>query len=206
MFMSFLNAVPLPILVLLGFAIFGLYDYFKKLYTWDKKIEMFCNYKEKLVEFHNNVIENDHIDIELRRYLLENALKIKLDSIILMRIDHPRWRISTELIGIINDIVSVEYNFTETCRNFESMLTQNIGAFKNKYQETRSQIISPVSLVKNGAFLILKIIPIVNRMPTNIKNLFIKIFLFISVIETLLSLFNQKLLIEQIIEWISSNL
>ena len=83
------------------------------------------------------------------------------------------------------------------------MLTQNIGAFKDIYQKTRSQIISPVSLVKNGVFLILNIIPIVNLMPTNLKNLLIKIFLFISAIETLLSLFSQKLLIEQIIEWIS---
>ena len=50
--MSFLNALPLPVLVLLGFAILGFYDYLKKLYTWGTKIELFSNYREKLAIFH----------------------------------------------------------------------------------------------------------------------------------------------------------
>lgn len=99
--MSFLNALPLPILVLLGFAILGLYDCLKKLYTWHEKIEMFCNYREKLVEFHNNFMENNNIDLELRGYLLENALKINLDSIIHIRTNHPMWGISTGIMNLI---------------------------------------------------------------------------------------------------------
>lgn len=202
--MSFLNLVPLPILVLLGFAVLGFCDCLKKLHTWGSKIEMFSDYRERLVEFHNNVKESKDFNPELSDYLLENALKINLDSIIRIRKNHPMLGISTGIMNEINDIVTLKcYNFTEDCRDFDNMLVQNIGAFKNKHQETQSKIINPIHLVKNGVFFIFNNIPIVNLIPTNLKNLLIKIFLFISAIETLLSLFSQKLLIEQIIERIS---
>lgn len=211
--MSFLNALPLPVLILLGFALLGFYDCLKKLYTYRTKINMFSDYRGVLAEFHNKVREDRGIDLELSDYLLENALKINKDSIIHIRtsdpvIGDPITGISTGVINVINDIVTLRcYDFTGTCKNLENVLTQNIGAFKDRHQKTRSQIINPVSLVKNGVFLILNRIPIVNLIPTNLKNLLIKIFLFISAIETLLSLFSQKSLllsiIRQITEWIS---
>ena len=205
--MSFLNALPLPVLVLLGFAILGFYDYLKKLYTWGTKIELFSNYREKLAIFHNNTINNEVINRELSDYLLENALKIKLDSIIQIRIDHPMWRVSTGMMTLINDIVTGDYyNFTETCRNFENMLTQNIGAFKNQLQETRSKIINPIRLIKNGVFLIFDIIPIVNLFPKKIKGFLYNLFWGISIVETLLSLFTQMSIIRQIITWISQSI
>ena len=208
MFMSFLNSILFPILVLLGFAILGFCDCLKKLYTWGSKIEMFSDYRERLVEFHNNVKEGKDFNHELSYYLLENALKINLDSIIHIRKNHPMLGISTGIMNEINDIVTLKcYNFTEACQDFDNMLIQNIGAFKKAHQETRSKIINPIHLVKNGVFLIFNSIPIVNLIPTNLKNLLIKIFLFISVVETLLSLFAQKSLllsiIRQITEWIS---
>ena len=165
---------------------------------------MFSNYRMALVEFHNNFTEGKDIDLESRSYLLENALKINLDSIIHIRKNHPMWGLSTGIMDEINDIVTFKcYDFTRTCQDFDNMLVQNIGAFKDIYQETRSQIINPISLVKNGISLIFDIIPILNLIPTNLKKLLINIFLLISAVETLLSLFSQKLLIEQIIEWIS---
>ena len=204
MFMSFLNSVPLPILVLLGFAILGFCDCLKKLYTWRSKIEMFSNYKERLVEFHNKVGEGKGIDSELSTYLLENSLKINSDSIIYIRTSDPVRGISTGFVHDINDIVTLNcYDFTETCQNFVNLLIQNIGAFKDIYQKVRSKTFNPIYLVKNGVSFIFNSIPIVNLMPTNLKNILIKIFLFLSVIEILLSLFSKKLLIEQIIEWIS---
>ena len=89
----FWNALPLPVLVLLGFAVLGLCDCLKKLYTWQAKIEMFSNYRDKLARFHNTAINDGVIDRELGDYLLENALKITSDSIVYIRIDHPMWRV-----------------------------------------------------------------------------------------------------------------
>ena len=169
---------------------------------------MFSDYRGVLAGFHNNVREGRGIDLELRDYLLENALKINLDSIIHIRIDHPMWRVSTGMLTLINEIVTGDcYNFTETCQNFDTMLVQNIGAFKNHFQETRSQIINPISLVKNGVFLIFDIIPIVNLIPTRIKGFLFSLFAFISIVETLLSFLSQKSLlfsiIGQITAWVS---
>ena len=206
--MSFLNSIPLPILVLLGFAVLGFCDCLKKLYTWSKKIDVFSNYRERLVAFHNNVRENNDFDSELSDYLLENALKINLNSIIRMNQNRQMLGISTGMMNIINDIVTRDcYDFTETCRNFHNVLTQNIGFFKDKFQETRSKIINPIYLVKNGVSLIFNRIPIVNRLSIKFKDFFLNLFVLISVVETLLSLFSQKSLIQSIIrqitEWIS---
>ena len=203
MFMSFFNALPLSILILLGLAVLGLYDCLKKLYTWHAKTKMFINYRKGLAKFHNNAIENEVFDRELSDYLLENSFKINLDSIIKIRIDHPRWGISTGMMTLISDIVTGDcYNFTETCQSFENMLTQNIGVFKNQFQETRSKIIDPIHLVKNGVCLIFDRIPIVNLIPTKIKNFLYTLFIGISIVETLLSLFAQKSLLESIIQQI----
>ena len=131
MFMSFLNSVPLPIFVLLVFAILGFCDCLKKLYTSGSKIEMFTDYKGRLVIFHNNAVQNNNIDHELGDYLLENAMKIYLDSLIKIKIDHPRWGVSTGMIDLISEIVTGDcYNFTETCQKIENMLTLNIGYLK----------------------------------------------------------------------------
>ena len=204
MFMSFLNALPLPVLVLLGFAVLGLCDYLKKLHTLRAKIKMFSNYRNVLVKFHNNVEEGKGIDPELSDYLLENSMRIDLDSVVKMEIRYPISGILTGFVHNINDIVTGKcHDFTGTCHGIVNALSQSIGYFKDVFQKTRSKIINPIYLPKNGVSLIFNSIPIVNLMPTNLKNILIKIFLFISVVETLLSLFSQKLLIEQIIEWIS---
>ena len=47
---------------------------------------MFSNYREVLVEFHNNAMAGKDIDPKLNHYLLENALKITLDRIYSERI------------------------------------------------------------------------------------------------------------------------
>ena len=201
--MSFFNSIPLPILVLLGFAVLGFHNYLKKLHTWIAKINMFSNYRSVLVEFHNNVMEGADINPELSDYLLENAPKINLDSIIHISTRDPL-SISTGAVPVINDIVTFQcYDFTATCQDFQNILTQNIGFFKDQGQVIRSKIINPIHLVKNGVSLIFNSIPFVNLIPTNFKNLLIKIFLFISVVETLLSLFTQMSIIRQFIAWIS---
>ena len=68
---------------------------------------MFSNYREKLAEFHNNIIENNNIDPALSDYLSENALKITSDSISKIRTIHPMFRISTGITQLINDIVTL---------------------------------------------------------------------------------------------------
>ena len=209
--MSFLNALPLPILVLLGFAILGLYDCLKKLYTWHEKIKIFSNYRERLVEFHNNVIENNNIDPELSIYLSENALKISSDSISTIRTIHPMWRISTGITHLINDIVTLNCDdFTETCQNFDNMLIQNIGAFKDVSQKVRSKTFNPIYLVKNGVSIIFNSIPIVNLVPTKIKHFLSNLFVFMSIVDTLSSLLLKKSLLlsimRQIITWISQSI
>ena len=213
MFMSFLNAVPLPILVLLGFTILGFCDFLKKLYTYKTKIDIFSDYRKVLVEFYHNFQENGDVDLELSDYLLENALRINKDSIIQIRtsdpvIGDPVTGISTGVINVINDIVTLRcYDFTGTCQNLNNVLLQNIGAFKDIFQKTQFQIINPISLVKNGVFFIFNNIPIVNLISTKLKNFLYKLFVVISIVETLLSLFSQKSLIQSIIrqitEWIS---
>ena len=204
MFMSFLNSVPLPILVLLGFAILGFCNYLKKLYTYHAKIEMFSNYRDRLVGFHNDTMAGKDIEPEVPEYLLRNAVKIFMDSIVYIKKYHPISGLTTGVIDEINDIVTLNcYDLTETCRNKSNMLTMTIGCFENISQEIRSKIFNPIALVKNGASLIFNGIPIVNLIPTKVKDFLCNLFVFISIVETLLSLFSQKLLIEQIIEWIS---
>ena len=56
---------------------------------------MFSNYRDRLVEFHNNVVERECIDTELSDYLLKNAPKISLDSIITIRQNYPMLGTST---------------------------------------------------------------------------------------------------------------
>ena len=204
MFMSFLNSVPLPIWVLLGFAILGFCDCLRELYTWVSKIEMFRDYKKTLVVFHNNAVENNNIDHELSDYLLENALKISMDSMVHYKKYHPITGLTTGFMDEINDIVSFNCDdFTETCRANINSLTMTIGFLENTAQEIRSKIFHPIHLVKNGVSVIFNNIPIVNLIPTKFKNFLCNLFVFISIVETLLSLFSQKLLIEQIIKWIS---
>lgn len=193
---------------MLGFSILGLYDCLKKLYTWRAKINMFSNYREKLVIFHNNVIEGKSIDTELSDYLSENAIKIQLDSISTITMIHPISRVSTGIVHLINDIVTRNcYDFTETCITFQNMLTQNIGIFKDVYKQTLRRTFNPIYLIKNGVSLIFNIIPIINLIPTKIKSFLSILFAAISIVETLLSLFSQKPLILTIIrkitEWIS---
>ena len=206
--MSFLNALPSPILALLGFAILGLYDCLKKLYTGQKKIEMFRDYRASLVAFHNNAVENNNIDHQLSDYLLENAMKIYMDSIVYIKKYHPISGLTTGFMDEINDIVTLNcYDFTKTCRDFQNMLTNNIGFLENTTQEIRSKIINPIHLVKNGVSVIFNNIPIVNLIPTKFKDFLSNLFAFISIIETLLSLLSQKSLILSIIgqikKWIS---
>ena len=204
MFMSFLNSVPLPIWVLLVFAILGFCDCLRELYTWVSKIEMFMNYKERLVIFHNNAVENNNFDHESGDYLLENALKIYMDSMVHYKIYHPITGLTTGFMDEINDIVTLNCDdLTKTCRENINSLTMTIGYLKNTTQEIRSKIINPIHLVKKGVSLIFNSIPIVNLIPTKFKDFLCNLFVFISIVETLLSLFSQKLLIEQIIKWIS---
>lgn len=210
MFIPFWNALPLHVWILLSLAVLGLCNYLKALYGWRAKIEMFSNYRGVLVEFHNKVKEGKGIDPELSDYLLENALKINLDSIVHIRNVQPMLGISTGIINVINDIVMLQcYNLTETCRNFDNMLIQNIGAFKEAHQKTLSKIINPISLVKNGVYLIFNIIPIVNLTPRKIKDFLSNLFAFVVIVNTLSSLFLKKELllstIRQIITWISQN-
>ena len=81
-----------------------------------------------------------------------------------------------------------------------------IGYFKDVFQKTCSKIINPIYLVKNGVSFILNSIPIVNLIPTKFKNFLSNLFVVISTVETLLSLFAQKSLllsiVKQIIVWI----
>ena len=173
---------------------------------------MFSNYRNVLVEFHNSVKEGKDIDPKLSDYLLENALKINLDSIIRIRKNHPMLGISTGIMDEINDIVTLKcYDFTETCQNFDNMLTQNIGAFKERHQKTLSKIINPISpiyFLKNGVSIILNIIPIVNLFPRKIKDFLSNLFVFMSIVNTVLSLFLKKSfllsIIRQIITWVSN--
>ena len=168
---------------------------------------MFSNYREVLVEFHNNVEGGKGVNPDLSYYLLENALKITSDSIIHIRKNHPMWGISTGIMDEINDIVTLKgYDFTGTCQDFESMLIQNIGAFKDRLQKTRSKIINPIDLIKNGVSLIFNSIPIVKLIPTKFKNFLSNLFVVISIVETLLSLFTQMSIIRQIITWISQSI
>lgn len=202
--MSFLNSVPLPIWVLLVFVILGFCDYLRELYTWGSKIEMFRDYKQRLVIFHNNAVENDNIDHESGDYLLENALKIFKNSMVHYKKYHPVTGLTTGFMDEINDIVTLNcYDLTKACRENINSLTMTIGYLKNTTQEIRSKIINPIHLVKNGVSLIFNSIPIVNLIPTKFKDFLCNLFVFISIVETLLSLFSQKLLIEQIIKWIS---
>ena len=57
--MSFLNALPLPVLALLGFAVLGLYDYLKTLHTWRAKIKMFSNYNALCYLFFSDLREKE---------------------------------------------------------------------------------------------------------------------------------------------------
>ena len=165
---------------------------------------MFTNYKERLVIFHNNAVENNNIDHESGDYLLENAVKIFMDSIVYIKKYNPISGLTTGFMDEINDIVTFNcYDFTETCRKNINSLTMTIGFLENTTQEIRSKIINPIHLVKNGVSLIFNNIPIVNLIPTKFKDFLCNLFVFISIVETLLSLFSQKPLIEQIIEWIS---
>ena len=202
--MSFLNSVPLPIWVLLVFVILGFCDYLRELYTWGSKIEMFRDYKQRLVIFHNNAVENDNIDHESGDYLLENALKIFKNSMVHYKKYHPVTGLTTGFMDEINDIVTLNCDdFTETCRANINSLTMTIGFLENTTQEIRSKIINPIHLVKKGVSVIFNNIPIVNLIPTKFKDFLCNLFVLISIVETLLSLFSQKLLIEQIIKWIS---
>ena len=210
MFMSFLNTLPLPLLILLGLAVLGFCDYLKQLYTWGKKIEMFSNYANRLVEFRDDAMADKDIDTEVCLYLLKNSVKIYMDSIIYIKKYHPITGLTTGLIDEIDDIVRLNcspHNFAERCQRIISMLIMTIGFFENISQEIRSKIFNPIEILKNGVSLIFNGIPIVNLIPTNFKDFLSNLFAFISIVETLLSLFSQKSLIlsitRQITEWIS---
>ena len=201
--MSFLNALPLPVLVLLGFAVLGLCDYLKKLHTLRAKIKLFSNYKNVLTEFHNNAVENESINPELSDYLLENSMRIDLDSVVKMEIHHPISGILTGFVHNINDIVTGKcHDFTRTCHGIVNALSQSIGYFKDVFQKTCSKIINPISLVKNGVSLIFNSIPIVNLIPTRTKDFLSNLFLFMSIIDVLSSLFIKKSLLLSIIRQI----
>ena len=208
MFMSFLNTLPSGILVLLGFAILGLCNYLKTLYTCRVKIKLFHDYRSVLAEFHNDVRDGRDVDVELTDYLLEHATEIFLDSIVYIRTHNPVSGISTGTLNMINDIVTGKcHDFTGTCKDLENMLTQNIGVFKNISKKTRSKLISPLSLVKNGVLLIFNIIPIVNLTPRKIKDFLSALFAWVSIANTLLSFLLKKpillSIVRQIRAWIS---
>ena len=90
------------------------------------------------------------------------------------------------------------------------MLIQNIGAFKDRFQKARSQIINPIYLVKNGVSFTFNIIPIVNLIPRKIKDFLSNLFVFVSIVDILSSLFIKKQLllgiIRQIVTWISQSI
>ena len=114
-------------------------------------------------------------------------------------------------MGIINDIVTLKgYDFTETCQDFDNMLIQNIGAFKDRFQKTQSKIINPIYLPKNGVSLIFNRIPIVNLTPTKFKDFLSNLLVLMTIVDTLSSLFIKKSLllsiIRQIITWISQSI
>ena len=194
--MQFLNALPLHILVLLGLALLGLCNYLKTLHALSGKIKMFSNYRNALAEFHNNAKEGKDIPTELSDYLLENAVKITLDSVVRMTTYEPILGISTGIVNTINNIVSGEcHEFTRTCKNVDNMLTNSIGAFKDIKQKILSKIINPISpihFLKNGVSIILNIIPIVNLTPRKIKDFLSNLFVFIGIVNTILSLYLKK--------------
>ena len=207
--MSFLNALPLPLLILLGLAALGFCDYLKQLYTWNEKIEMFSNYVNRLVEFHSDTMAGKDIDPELPVYLLRNSVKITMDSIVYVKKYHPITGLTTGVMDEINDIVTFNCSpdyFTKRCETITNMLIMTIGFFENISQEIRSKIFNPIYLLKNGVSVIFNL-PIVNLIPTKFKDFLSNLFAFISIVETLLSLFSQKSLIlsiiKQITEWIS---
>ena len=63
-----------------------------------QKVDMFSDYRDKLNEFYNNVMERHDITSELRDYLLENAVKIDLDSIARMTTYDPVLSLSTGIM------------------------------------------------------------------------------------------------------------
>ena len=185
--MSFLSVLPIVTFVLLGFALLGFCNYFKTLYKYGLKIELFNEYRNALVAFHNKYVENNKIDHELRHYLLKNVVKIEIDSIVSIKAVHPPFGISTGIVDIIQDIVSFKsHNFSEACQDVGDMLSMNIGMFENILDDTRSKIFNPIHLVRNGISLILNMLPIVKLVPTKIKGFLSDLFIFITVVDEVL--------------------
>ena len=121
MVMSFLNALPLPVLVLLGFAVLGFCNYLMVLYTYRAKIKMFSNYKNVLTEFHNNAVEGKGIDPELSDHLLENSMRIYLDSVVKIEIHHP----ISILTGFVHNISQANATILQEHASMVSALSQN---------------------------------------------------------------------------------
>lgn len=209
--MSFLSVLPIVTFVLLGFALLGFCNYFKTLYKCGLKIEFFNEYRNALVVFHNKYVEGNKFDHELSHYLLKNAVKIQIDSIVSITVVHPPFGISTEIVDIIKDIVSLKcHDFTGTCRDVGNMLSMNIGTFENMLDNTRSKIFNPIHLVRNGISLILNMLPIVNLIPRKIKGFLSDLFIFITAVDTISSVVMKRQIlldfIRQIPTWISQNI
>ncbi|MYC74174.1 hypothetical protein F4X10_00170 [Candidatus Poribacteria bacterium] len=200
--MPFLNVLPLHVWVLFGFATLGFCYCLYELYTYRAKIEMLSKYREALVEFHNNVEEGKGVNPELSIYLLENAVKIKSESITRMTTYDPVLRISTDIVNTISDIVMLEcHDFTIICQKVENMLILNIGTFKDIMEKIRSQIINPIYLLKKGVSTIFDMIPIISLTPRKIKDFLSNLIAFISIVNTILSLYLKKSFLLSIIRF-----
>ena len=209
--MSFLSVLPIVTFVLLGFALLGFCNYFKTLYKYGLKIELFNEYRNALAAFHNKYVEDNKIDHESSHYLLKNAVKIEIDSIVSIKAVHPPFGISTGIVDILKDVVSLKsHNFTETCQDVGNMLSMNIGTFENMLDDTRSKIFNPIHLVRNGISLILNMLPIVNLIPTKIKGFLSDLFIFITAVDTISSVVMKRQIlldfIRQIPTWISQSI
>ena len=209
--MSFLSLLPIATFVLLGFALLGFCNYFKTLDKYGLKIKFFNEYRNALVAFHDKYVEDNKFNHELSHYLLKNAVKIQIDSIVSITAVHPPFGISTEIVDIIKDIVSLKcHDFTGTCRDVGNMLSMNIGTFENILDDTRSKIFHPTHPIKNGIFLILNMLPIVKLIPIKIKGFLSGLFIFITAVDTISSVVMKRQIlldfIRQIPTWIFQNI
>lgn len=187
--------------VLLGLALVGFLYYLWEFGKWEEKIELFSNYQKALVKFHENIVKDKGIDFESKTYLLKNALRISLDSPIKIGEYNPVLNMTTEFVGKINDIVTLNcHDFTETCELFSNVLIQNAGYFEERTQKIQSEIKNPFFLyflVRKGLFFFLNEIPIVNLIPIGFKDFLTKIFAMIVIINTISSVWLKKEFIYQ---------
>ena len=199
--MSFMSVLPTVTFVLLGFALLGFCSYLKSLYRCGSKIKFFNEYRNALGTFHNRYVEDNEIDSELSDYLLENAHKVNSNTGASINESNAYYRFSRDILSEIINIVNFRcYNFTESCQNVQSILTVCIGALKEGHQNTRSKIINPMHLVKNGVTTLFRIIPIVRLIPTRITNILSSVFFYMTVIDTISSLVLKKQILQDLVK------